>query len=153
MANDRGIGDSLKAQVLFYPVVSGDASLYPSYEAYGQGVCPLSIAMTKLCYSAYLPKPVMEYDDPYVMPMRTTEEQLKSLPPAFISTCECDILRDEGEAYAARLLDAGVYTVALRVLGTIHGYLNAPLSEETPQYRSTVQSASQFLKDQFLNNL
>jgi acetyl esterase len=141
--------DALKAQVLFYPAVSGDASLYSSYETYGQGDCPLSIAMTKLCYSAYLPKPVTEYDDPYVMPMRATMEQLRGLPPAFISTCECDVLRDEGEAYAARLLDAGVYTVGVRVLGTIHGYLNAPLAKETPQYRTTVQSASLFLRDQF----
>jgi acetyl esterase len=151
MAKDRGLGDALKAQILFYPCTSGDSSLFESHKLYGKGDCPLSSDATKLFVNAYIGKPAFEGKDPHFMPLHATDDQLQGLAPAFVLTAECDVLRDEGEVYQARLLAAGVHTSGMRVLGTIHGFLTSPIPE-TPQYRTSVQAASDFLRDQFETN-
>ena len=56
-------------------------------------------------------------------PLRSTAEDLKGLPPAFILTCEKDVLRSEGELYATRLREANVKVIAIRYLGVSHGFL------------------------------
>ena len=53
-------------------------------------------------WDAYLPD-VERRSEPYASPLRASDEQLAGLPPAFVIVDEADVLRDEGEAYAARL--------------------------------------------------
>ena len=63
-------------------------------------------------------------DDPRAAPLRA--KNLSNLPPAMIVAAEFDPLRDEGEAYAAGLRDAGVEVEAIRYNGQIHHFFTMP---------------------------
>ena len=73
-------------------------------------------------------------------PLRATVDQLRGLPDALIITDD-DILRDEGEAYAAKLGEAGVRVTALRYNQTIHDFAMLNPLADTPAARSAVQNA------------
>lgn len=70
----------------------------------------------------YLGGSAIKPTDPLASPGRAPVEQLRGLPPAVILTAEFDPLREQGEAYAHKLLEAGVEVSAIRYLGTIHGF-------------------------------
>ena len=73
-------------------------------------------------------------------PLRASTEQLQGLPPALVITSEFDPLRDQGEAYAQKLAQAGVRVTSVRYLGTIHGFavLNT-LAESAPTKAAVAQ--------------
>jgi acetyl esterase len=69
----------------------------------------------------YLP-PDADRTDPRISVLRA--ENLSGLPPAYVTTAGFDPLRDEGEAYAARMRDAGVQVTLRRHAGLVHGFAN-----------------------------
>jgi acetyl esterase len=69
-----------------------------------------------------------------------------TLPPALIINAEFDPLRDEGEAYAHKLMEAGVVVTAVRYHGTIHGFLMLNPITKTPAARAAIEQISYTLK-------
>ncbi|MFH8791056.1 alpha/beta hydrolase [Streptomyces sp. NPDC017941] len=119
MAKERG-DVRLAHQVLFYPVT--DASFdTESYHRFAEGYFLRRDAM-RWFWDQYTTEE-SERAQITASPLRATTEQLTGLPPALIITAEADVLRDEGEAYAAKLRAAGVPVTALRVQGTIHDFV------------------------------
>jgi len=116
MARDRG-GPTLVQQVLLYPVTNHDLDT-PSYHENATGYVLTREAM-RWFWRHYLPSPAAGRE-PYASPLLAPS--LAGLPPAFVITAECDPLRDEGEAYAARLRDAGVPVTLTRYTGMFHGF-------------------------------
>ena len=136
LAKRRG-GPRLALQVMAYPVT--DARLdTPSYQRFADGPWLTRKAMTWF-WDAYAPD-VSARSQATASPLRASLEELRGLPPALLITAENDVLRDEGEAYAHRLMRAGVNTTATRYLGTIHDFLMLnPIAGTTPTRAALTQ--------------
>ncbi|WP_392896712.1 alpha/beta hydrolase [Streptomyces sp. LN699] len=127
MAKERG-DVTVVHQVLFYPVT--DAAFdTESYEQFATGYFLRREAM-QWFWDQYTTD---ESDRARITasPLRASLDELTGLPPALIVTAEADVLRDEGEAYAAKLRSAGVPVTALRVQGTIHDFVMLNALRET----------------------
>jgi acetyl esterase len=110
-------GPDIDFQLLVYPVIDCTLS-HPSIEENGEGYFLTKDTMVWFV-GHYLGS--TDAKDPYVSPLHA--ESLADLPPALVITAEFDPLRDEGEAYAAALREAGVEVEAVRYDGQIHGFL------------------------------
>jgi acetyl esterase len=123
---DKG-GQPPAGQVLLYPVTDfgpgPESFAYPSYLecAVGYG---LTTAHMRWYHSLYVDGVGADFAVADLSPLRA--ERLDGLPPALIITAEYDVLRDEGEAYAGRLREAGVRTELLRFAGHVHGFVGEP---------------------------
>ncbi|WP_369226190.1 alpha/beta hydrolase [Streptomyces sp. R39] len=119
MAKERG-GLPLRRQVLFYPVT--DASFDTgSYHQFAEGYFLRRDGM-QWFWDQYTTDEA-ERAQITASPLRATTEQLTDLPPALVITGEADVLRDEGEAYANKLREAGVPVTAVRFQGIIHDFV------------------------------
>ncbi|WP_328439584.1 alpha/beta hydrolase [Streptomyces sp. NBC_00444] len=119
MAKQRG-DVPLVAQVLFYPVT--DASFdTPSYHQFATGYFLRRDGM-QWFWDQYTTDEA-ERAQITASPLRASTEQLTGLPPALVITGEADVLRDEGEAYANKLREAGVPVTAVRYQGIIHDFV------------------------------
>jgi acetyl esterase/lipase len=78
-------------------------------------------------------------------PLRATTEQLAGLPPALVITAEADVLRDEGEAYAAKLREAGVAVTAVRLQGVIHDFVMLNALRDTHAAEAAITLAAHTL--------
>jgi acetyl esterase len=112
----RRLKDRLKLQLLIYPVIEAGVNT-PSYGEFGERYGLTAAAMQRF-WDLYLDG--ADGFDPDASPLRTPD--LEGLPPAYILTASHDVLRDEGEAYAAALERAGVPVTLNRKAGTVHGF-------------------------------
>ena len=85
-------------------------------------------------------------DNPYVSPLRASIEQLTGLPPALVITAENDPLRDEGEAYARKLKEAGVSVDAVRYNGTIHDFVALNALRQVPSTEAALKQITAGLR-------
>ncbi|MDY7104699.1 MAG: alpha/beta hydrolase [Actinomycetota bacterium] len=113
-ARDAG-APQLRGQLLVYPVTDSTMS-HPSIEENASGYF-LTKADMEWFFDHYAPE---RPDDWRLSPLAAPD--LAGLPPALVLTAEFDPLRDEGEAYARRLADAGVPVELVRKDGLIHGF-------------------------------
>ena len=117
MARDRK-GPALVYQALIYPVTNYDLDT-PSYHENATGYVLTREAM-RWFWRHYLAREE-QGREPLASPLLAPN--LTGLPPALVITAACDPLRDEGEAYAARLRDAGVPVTLTRYDGMFHGFV------------------------------
>lgn len=138
MAKERK-GPVIRYQALFYPVT--DASFNTgSYGEFAEGPWLTKRAM-EWFWDAYAPNK-QNRTKITASPLRATSDQLKGLPPALLITDENDVLRDEGEAYARKLMEAGVDVTPVRYIGTHHDFMMLNGLADTPATKSAIQMAS-----------
>src|SRR5215510_8883529 len=132
-------GPAIRYQVLFYPVT--DASLSQgSYKEFANGPW-LTTAAVKWFWDAYAPNKA-DRKKTMASPLAATVEQLQGLPPALVIVDENDVLRDEGEEYARKLIQAGVETTSVRILATIHDFAMLNALARTMAAKTSIELAS-----------
>ena len=135
-------GPALKLQVLLWPVTDANFETV-SYNQYASDRF-LTKNMMKWFWDSYIP--VDKRKEIYASPLQATTDQLKGLPKAIVQTAENDVLRDEGEAYARKMNEAGVEVSLIRVQGMVHDYgLLNPLAH-IPAVQSALLYAATELK-------
>ena len=128
----------LQFQLLVYPVTDARCNT-TSYEDYRDGPY-LTRASMDWYIAHYLSGREGAPDDPRVSPLLGADRALAKSPPTHVLTVETDVLRDEGEAYAARLESIGVPTTLRRYEGMFHGFFALP--EQIDVGREAVAEAS-----------
>ncbi|WPO45781.1 alpha/beta hydrolase [Pseudomonas sp. S1Bt23] len=142
MAKDKGT-PTIRFQLLLWPVTDANFET-ASYNQYAEGHF-LSKNMMKWFWDNYTTD-ARQRNEIYASPLRATSAQLKGLPPALIQTAGADVLRDEGEAYARKLDEAGVTVTSVRYNGMIHDYGLLNVVSQVPAVRSALLQASEELK-------
>lgn len=133
---------SIAHQVLFYPVTNA-AFDTPSYTEFAEGYFLRRDGM-KWFWDQYTTDPA-DRDGILASPLRATLDDLRDLPPALVITAEADVLRDEGERYAAKLREAGVPTTAVRYLGIVHDFVMLNTLHDTSAAKAAIAQATAVL--------
>jgi acetyl esterase/lipase len=142
MASERGDVRFVQ-QSMYYPVT--DAAMDTgSYEQFAEGYFLTAKSMAWF-WDAYAPD-IDRRSEPYASPLRASDKQLEGLPPAFLIVDEADVLRDEGEAYAARLRAAGVPVTTVRYDGITHDFMMLNPLSGTHATRAAIAQATAFLR-------
>ncbi|MFI6763361.1 alpha/beta hydrolase [Micromonospora sp. NPDC050417] len=142
LAKQRG-GPQFRHQVLWYPVTDANFDT-DSYREFASGFY-LSRDEMMWFWDQYLPDRGKR-NDPMAAPLRASIDQLHGLPPALIVTEEADPLRDEGEAYAAKLRQAGVPVAQVRYQGMIHDFVMLDTLAKTSAARAATAQGAQTLR-------
>jgi acetyl esterase len=139
-------GPKVLAQVLFYPTTDCNFET-SSYQQFGKGYF-LTREDMQWYWDSYAPDPNAR-TEPTASPLRASLEQLEGLPRALIITGECDVVRDEGEAYARQLARAGVEVTATRYLGMIHGFTFLNVFADLRAAKDAIAQATGMLRNVF----
>jgi acetyl esterase len=147
MAKQRGDVNFVQ-QSMYYPMTDALTSEdSESYRLFKDG--PYGTAATMdWFWSSYLPEQDLRLEST-VSPLRATLEELRGLPPALIIVDENDILRDQGEAYAAKLRDADVPTASVRINATMHDFMMLNALRGTESTRAAIDLAASVLRRAF----
>ncbi len=145
LAKERN-GPKIAYQVLFYPVTDANFETL-SYKQFATEIWLTREAM-KWFWNNYLPDEEAR-KQPTASPLQASIDQLKGQPSALIITDENDVLRDEGEAYAHKLIQAGVNVTAVRYLGTIHDFVMLNALAGTPATCRAIDLMNETLKNIF----
>jgi acetyl esterase len=143
MAKDRA-GPNIRLQVLLIPATDTDFET-GSYRSFDTGRF-LARAFMQFGWNIYAPDKNTR-NNPYAVPMRASIDQLRGLPPALVITAENDPLRDEGEAYARKLKEAGVAVIATRYNGTIHDFVLLNRLNDVPSTKAALKQASESIRE------
>lgn len=131
-------GPHIHKQLMYYPVTNAcfctDSYLQfaENYYLYREGM--------KWFWDQYTMSEC-ERDEITASPLRASTEQLRDLPEAMILNGEADVLRDEGEAFARKLRDAGVAVTAMRFQGMIHDFVMLNALDQTKACRAAMNAS------------
>jgi acetyl esterase len=142
MAKDRG--DVTFVQTSMYYPVTDAAMDTDSYDEFAEGYYLTRNAM-EWFWDAYTTNPA-ERAEIYASPNHATTEQLQGLPSTLLLVDEVDPLRDEGEAYAAKLRAAGVPVTTVRYDGIVHDFMLLNAMSESRATRAAIAQATAHLR-------
>ncbi|WP_046733162.1 alpha/beta hydrolase [Streptomyces humi] len=142
MAKRRG-DVSFVHQSLYYPVTDA-AQDTESYRTFAHGPHLTAKAM-EWFWDAYTTDPA-ERAQITASPLRATLEDLRDLPPALVVVDENDVLRDEGEAYARKLVQAGVPTTGVRYNASLHDFMMLNTVRGTQASTAAIEQAVHVLR-------
>ena len=132
-------GPSIAFQLLIYPATSHDE--FPSRSHPDTQTIFLNVELMRWFWQNYAPEGI-DTNSPELSPLLA--DDLSGLPTAWVVTAECDPLRDEGEAYAKRLMEAGV-TVDYRLIETMpHAFFH--MCGALPAAKAAVTEAAEALR-------
>src|SRR5215475_3984026 len=142
MAKERG-DVTFVQQSMYYPVT--DAAMNTaSYEQFATGYY-ISRKEMEWFWDAYTTDPAQRAEIT-ASPNQASVKQVGGLPPTYLCVDECDVLRDEGESYAAKLREADVPVTAVRFDGTIHDFMMLNSMSDTRAARAAIDQATSFLR-------
>jgi acetyl esterase len=136
----RDGGPPLRLQLLVYPVADLTLS-HPSMDEHAEGyfLTKAEMAWFRMHYVG-----TANWTDPRVSPLLASDDAVRGVAPAHVITAEYDPLRDEGEAYAAKLRAAGVEATTTRYEGMIHGFFS--MGDMVPEGKVAIDEAAQALR-------
>jgi acetyl esterase len=146
MAKRRG-GVELVHQSLYYPMTDANAEGSESLRRFKDGPYGSAEGLAWF-WNSYLTGD-QSRNDILVSPLQATLADLEGLPPALVIVDENDLLRDQGEAYADKLRDAGVPTTSVRFNGTIHDFMRLNALRDSESTRAAIGLAVTALRRAF----
>jgi acetyl esterase/lipase len=136
----RDTGPALRFQLLVYPATEMHLS-HPSIDENADGYF-LTKADMAWFRDHYCPRE--DWNDPRMSPLLAHDDAVRDVAPALVITAEFDPLRDEGEAYAAKLQAAGVDAKVSRYDSVIHGFFS--MSDMVPEGKAAIDEAAEALR-------
>lgn len=134
-------------QSLYYPMTDANAEDSESLRKFKDGPYGSAEGLAGF-WNSYLTAEESR-SDIFVSPLQATLADLEGLPPALVIIDENDVLRDQGEAYADKLRDAGVPTTSVRFNGTIHDFMRLNALRDSESTRAAISLAVAALRRAF----
>lgn len=141
----RRKGPAITFQLLFCPVTAA-LSDRGSAKLFERGPWLTQPTLLAFCTAEFPDRAVLKTE---AVPLNIARSDLEAMPPTLLITAENDIMRDDGEAYARRLMQAEVNVVATRYNGTIRDFVVLDALADTPAARAAIAQATQALRAAF----